>query len=454
MNGAPWIAFPFRLVVVTAGICAASSMHLLNVAGVDTWLERLELDQMDFSVNTAPPDKLRLIYIGQGDTLPKVNGSFADEGARQLWRREHAHLLQALGNAPRLVAFDLNFPAPNDAKENQQASDEFAKAVREARTRVIVGAELNEQGLPQLIDSLKGAEWGLTQVGGLRLEHGQSKALIRRYVLARSQVPVGTPLVRQPAIPSLAVEMLLVDLSRPSTEPTSVALDTGKSELVLFSGSTELKRISCDIEPEIRNSGDRMPRLLATIPLHYPRTPEFVEEKYAQVLQRLSRVAADYRDKVVLLGARIEGEVAAEEGGELVVLAPKPDERAPAYGYQVHASVYSDLLLDTYPRRLRGVWQLLMLLVLGFLSGVGRKILPKSDVEVDTKILGKRNVPIGLLILTGVYAVIVWLFCRSAFIVFDVAYGALAVVASYFLCGSVLIRDRKIGRRGLNDSPG
>jgi len=136
------------------------------------------------------------------------------------------------------------------------------------------------------------------------------------------------------------------------------------------------------------------------------------------------------------------------------VLAPKPDERAPAYGYQVHASVYSDLLLDTYPRRLRGVWQLLMLLVLGFLSGVGRKILPKSDVEVDTKILGKRNVPIGLLILTGVYAVIVWLFCRSAFIVFDVAYGALAVVASYFLCGSVLIRDRKIGRRGLNDSPG
>lgn len=443
LNRTPASAFAFRLVVMTLGIYVASFVHLLNAVGLDDWLERLQLEQMDYSVNTAPPDGLRLIYIDEKDTLANVPGDFTDEGTRQLWRREHAKLLRALGNAPRLVAFDFNFPEPNDKAENRQADSEFGKAIREARMRVLVGAELNENSLPQLADSVKPAEWGLTQIGGFRLEHGQSRALVRRYVLAKSQFPAGSAVGRQPAIPSLAVKMLQTHLSRPVAEPTSVELDPGKRELILLSGSTELKRIFCDIELERQSPERPSPHLLATIPLHFPRVPDFNEEKYAQVLQRLSRAATDYKDKTILIGARINKEVAPSEGGELVMLSLKPEERS-AYGYQVHASVFSDLFQDSYPRRLSAVWQIFILLLLGLVSGVGRTRLPSSDIEVDTKIIGKRKFPIGLLILLGVYAALVWVFYRSAFIVFDVGYGALVVVTAYYLCGSVLIGHSKL----------
>lgn len=438
LNAAPARSFAFRLALVTLGVYLAAFTHLLNAAGVDDWLERWQLEQMDYSVNTAPPKDLRLIYIDESDTLENVKGTFADEGTRQLWRAEHAKLLDALANAPLLVAFDLIFPPPDDQAEYKQADDKFGTAVRGARTRVLVGAELNEKNQPILSASVKGAEWGLTQIGGFRLEHGQSKELVRRYVLARSQLPDGSVSGWQPATPSLAVKMLLVKLSRSRSGPTSVTLDPAEKEVVLLVGSAELGRISCHIDLE---AGPH-PHLLATIPLHFPRKPAFDEENYKLVLQHLSRVATDYQDKIILIGAQISKEVAPTEGGEVVTLSPEPDERI-AYGYQVHASVFSDLAQDTYPRWLGDFWKFVVLLVLGFVSGAGRAKLPKSDVEVDTKIFGTRNVPIGLLSLLGMYAVVVWVFYRSAFILFDAGYGALSVLLSYFLCGSVLMGRRK-----------
>jgi CHASE2 domain-containing sensor protein len=436
LNNTPWRSFFIRLLLITLAVYLAAWTHALNVAGIDDWLERSQLERMDYSVNTAPPDKLRLIYIEESDTLENVNGTFADEGARKLWRRQHARLLRALADAPRLVAFDMVFDPTLDPAEYKQADAEFGAAIREARTRVIVGAEVDENSRPKLIDSVKNAEWGLAHSGGFRLERGQSKSMVRRYVLAQSTLPAGSAADPQPAIPSLAVKMLLTDLGRLRTEPKSVQMDQGKRELILFSGTMEVKRISCDFELESHSPGSA-PRLLATLPLHYPRTPEFSEEKYTQVLQRLSRAATDYRDKIVLIGAQLNKEVAVSTGGEKVLLTPDPDGRF-AYGYQVHASVFSDLLQDTYARRLRGRWQFLVLLFLGFLAGVGGKVLPKTDVEVDTKIFGTKPLPIGLVILFVIFFAVVWVFYRSAFVLFDLGYGVLAVGISYYLCGRAL----------------
>jgi len=436
LNNSPWRSFFIRLLLITLFVYLAAWTHALNVAGIDDWLERLQLERMDYSVNSAPLDKLRLIYIEESDTLENVNGTFADEGVRQLWRRQHAKLLHELADAPRLVAFDMVFPHPLHQAENQQADAEFGKAVSEARTRVIVGAEVDENNQPDLADSVKNAKWGLTQIGGFRLERGQSKGMVRRYVLAQSSLPAGRAADPQPAIPSLAVRMLLTDRSRSSPEPTSVKMDQGKKEVILFSGTTELGRISCDIELESHSPGSTA-RLLATLPLHYPRTPEFSEEKYTQVLKRLPAAATDYRDKIILIGAQLNKEVAASTGGEKVILSPDPD-RQPAYGYQVHASVFSDLSQETYARRLSGRWQFIVLLLLGFLAGIGGKVLPKTDVEVDTKIFGTKPLPVGLVILFVIFFAMVWVFYRSEFVLFDVGYGLLAVGISYYLCGRVL----------------
>jgi CHASE2 domain-containing sensor protein len=441
LNNTPWRSFFIRLAVITLIVYLAAWTHALNIAGIDDWLERSQLERMDYSVNTAPPDNLRLIYIEETDKLENVNGDFSDESVRQLWRRQHAKLLRALADAPHLVAFDMVFDTTLDAAEYKQADADLGAAIREARTRVIVGAEVDEKSRPKLIDSVKSADWGLAHSGGFRLERGQAKGMVRRYILAQSTLPAGTAADPQPAIPSLAVRMLLTELGHSRSEPKSVQMDQGKRELILFSGAAEVKRISCDFELESHSPGSA-PRLLATLPIHYPRTPEFSEEKYALVLKRLSGAAAEYRDKIVLIGAQLNKEVSGSTGGEKVLLTPDPEGRF-AYGYQIHASVFSDLSQDTYARRLRGPWQFLVLLFLGSLAGIGGKILPRTDVEVDTKIFGTKPLPIGLVILFVIFFALVWVFYRSAFVLFDLGYGVLAVGIAYYLCGRALGGHRR-----------
>lgn len=438
LNNTPWRSFLIRLVLITVVVYLAAWMHALNVAGIDDWLERSQLELMDYSVNTAPPENLRLIYIEETDKLENVNGDFSDESVRQLWRGQHAKLLRALADAPHLVAFDLIFDPALDPAEYKQADAEFGGAVRESRTRVIVGAVVDDNGQPNLIDSVKSADWGLAQSGGFRRELGQSSSMVRRYILAQSKLPPAwAPMNPQPAIPSLAVRMLLTELGRLRSEPTSVALDQSRRELILFSGNLEVKRIACDIEPEIHNPGSAPPRLLATLPIHYPRTAAFSEERYSQVLLKLSRVATDFRDKIILIGAQLNKEVGASTGGEKVLLTSDANGRF-AYGYQIHASVLSDLLQDTYARRLRGRWQFVVLLLLGFLAGIGGKVLPRTNVEVDTKIFGTKQLPIGLVILFLIFFAIVWFFYRSTFVLFDLGYGVLVVGIAYYLCGRAL----------------
>lgn len=438
LNATPHQAFAVRLVLVVAGVFFASYTHLLNVVGIDTWLERLQLEQMDYSISSKTAKDLRLLYIDETDKLKDAEAGFEDEAARQLWRGEYARLLTTVGDVPRLVTFDLTFPNTNSDDATRQADEAFGNSVRDARAPVIIGAELNDQGAPELTDSLKTAQWGLAAIGGFRLEHGQGKAAIRKYALARSTLPASSTIGSVPAIASLAVKML--QLLNPAHMNAALQIDTDSKEVVLLSGTTVLKRISCDLELEESAS----PHWIATMPLHYPRVSQFKEEKFQQVLKRLPALANEYRSRVLLIGARLNKEATPGEQGEKVMLSADQN----AYGYQVHASVFSDLLEDVYPRRLGNFWIMLVLFVLGILAGLGRARLPNAQIEVDTKIIGTRNLPLGLLILLVFYACVAWLFYRSSFILFDVGYGILVIVASYYICGSVLAKDPKVSRKG------
>jgi hypothetical protein len=426
-----WLWLIVCVLAITVGLYLLSYVHLLNIVGLDDWSERQQLKAMDYSMGAATSEDLALIYIDE--TQPSKEETDHDRQAR---RADHARLLDALGAAPKLVAFDLTFPPPDDDAKIKKADTAFGNAVRTAKTRVIVGAVPDGQGASGLSDSLRQAEWGLTVVGGLRLEYGQPKGFVRRYILAQSQFPRGSTSGPQPATPSIAVAMLMSILSGSSTNPRHVTLDSDKKELVLLSGSVELKRISCDIEPQAPPAHGTM----ATMPFRFARSLAFKDdEDYSQVLQHLSRVAHDYKGKVLVIGVRNNKDAQPNGEGERVVLAPEEEKRDPAYGYQVHASVFSDLLNDTYPRRLGGFWHFVILLVSGFLASLGWMIgFPKLEWEIEIPKLGKVKVPFGLLAIWVLYFFVVWLLFRWFFFVFEVAYGVLAIWIFYYLGRLVL----------------
>jgi hypothetical protein len=412
LKASPRARFALRLAGVTLLVSLASFMKLLNLLGIDDWLERLQLDQMEYSVAALPADSLRLLYIEGTDKLDDEKGTFDDE--KQLWRRQHARFLRALGNGPKFVAFDLTFESPNDADEYKKANEEFVRAVHGTATRILLGANLRDDDTPDLFDAFKGIEWGWVRVGGGRLERSARSEYLRKYVLARSKLPANVAVSPEPAFPSLAVMMRIAETSPKA--PATARLDTRSRQLILYAGGKEVDRISCDIESD--HTGHR----IATIPLRYTKRRFAEDHRYADQFKRLSSLSKEFEGSILLIGARVNE--------ERFDIAPE----ITAYGYQLHASVFSDLSWKRYPRSLPGWAQVTVLLLLGLIAGIGRSTLPKSEIEVDTKIAGKRKVPAGLLVLLAVYAVVVWIFYRSAFVLFDVGYGAIAVIAAYYLC--------------------
>lgn len=248
LNSIPrWLWLVVCVLAVAVGLHLLSYVHLLNIVGLDDWCERQQLKAMDYSMGAATSEDLGLIYVDETQASKEET-----DHDRQSRRADHARLLDALGAAPKLVAFDLTFPPPDDDAEIKKADTAFGNAVRTAKTRVIVGAVPDGKGAARLSDSLRQAEWGLTAVGGLRVEYGQPKGFVRRYILAQSQFPPGSTSGPQPATPSLAVKMLMSILSGNSTGPTHATLDTDRKELVLLSASVELKRIFCTSRRKLR----------------------------------------------------------------------------------------------------------------------------------------------------------------------------------------------------------
>ena len=178
VNGSPRRVFALRLIAVTLAVGLASFTRLLNVAGIDERLERLQLDLMDYSVNVPLPNNLRLVYINDNDVLDGEKETYVSRP--QYWRTQHAALLRNLANGPRFVAFDLRFGKPESDPRSQRATTELGNAIRDAPVRVLVGADLNDDGVPVPIEALKDADPALVNVGGFRLENGAESGIITR----------------------------------------------------------------------------------------------------------------------------------------------------------------------------------------------------------------------------------------------------------------------------------
>ncbi len=177
------------------------------------------------------------------------------------------------------------------------------------------------------------------------------------------------------------------------------------------------------------------------------KTFDDVSRSYYEVYKDLLQTQSErthsreprYQGKIVLIGAALndvgtEDKFLLSSGGK------------PVYGYQIHASVVSDLLLDTYPRRLRPGWQFGILLLLCVVGGTIR-LWHLAEVPVDIpkvrEWLGETKAPLALVILLVGYAVATLLLYHSAHLILDASYHVLGATLAFYWSGGILQRARR-----------
>jgi hypothetical protein len=231
--------------------------------------------------------------------------------------------------------------------------------------------------------------------------------------------------------------MVIAYRSQEISKPIRARLDIYARGIVLEAEAKVVETIRCDL----RRTDDGAGKLYyATIPLHL--SPDLdLQENYARPYTDIFGGAdlSEYADSIVLVGGRLEGK--REEGipGEIFAIEPGRE----VYGYQVHAGILSDLISGTYPRRLGPGAQYLLILALVAAAAAGRRFLSRADFEVPLPFVGKKGVPVAVLLLAGVYAIVIIQVYRSRFLVFQPGYDLLALAAGYYVCGRKLQRPEQ-----------
>jgi hypothetical protein len=77
-----------------------------------------------------------------------------------------------------------------------------------------------------------------------------------------------------------------------------------------------------------------------------------------------------------------------------------------------------------------------LLLVVGVLA---RVLLPKSEVKVPISMLKDFPIPLGLVIVAGIYIFTTVLLFRATHVLFDLGYQLLALVAGYYAIGRAFV---------------
>src|SRR5262249_46875625 len=111
----------------------------------------------------------------------------------------------------------------------------------------------------------------------------------------------------------------------------------------------------------------------ALIPFAMPRFSEAARIAYQRAL-KTSPQSGDFRGKIVFVGSEIPSEKRTAHG-----TIPS----AGLYGYEVQAGIASDLLNDSWLRRLTSTQELIALCILAVVTVIARRFLPKTDIDLD-----------------------------------------------------------------------
>jgi CHASE2 domain-containing sensor protein len=410
--------------------------RLLNIVGLDNVLEQQLLSVASYTTDRAKLDSMRLIYIDEKDN-GKLGG-YGESTSRQRWRAEHARLLYALEAAgARAVAFDLVFPPA--VTDSIDANHAFATALAEVRargkTRVLIGYDPAAD-----FDAVIGAVYPRDETGYAAVAHQPQGSPGARFLtsvlLAESEVSqvggVETESIVRPLPMGLA---LYLAMRATAAGPVTPWIDAGRRQVTFTPADAARPPVTVDIRDCTRASlscplgqGAVLHRR-ALLPVWMGDASGFIERSYASVALQPG-LGADYAGKIVLVGART-----AEER---VVVGPDTPGGT-VWGYQVHARVLADLLSDSYLRRPSARVVFAALLVLAALGVVARLALPRLELDVTLPWLGKRPMPLGLLLVAGAHGFVLVELLREQHLLTDIGYQWLALVAGYYLASRPLL---------------
>ena len=416
---------------LTVLIYFAQWVHLLNLIGIDTALERQFLTLSSHTVDRAAIDKLRVIYIDEKNNGPL--GAFDDPISRQKWRAQHAKLLVALENAgASVVAFDITFgPSVSDYLAETQDFARTIAAVRErGKTRVLIGYGSDPDVDHDILQAMPCEDMGLVQIARQPRDtdgkHALTSALVADASVQRT-ADTDNALLRRPLPMGLAMLLAARTSAGEIVEP---GIDAGRRQVVFFGNAKDLRPITVDVRDVAgapsncaADGAQFATRRLALLPVWMGDGSPFIERSYASVVLQ-PQLSEDYQGKVVLIGARVAEDLVAvgpETGGGTV------------WGYQVHARVLADLWSETYLRHVDEHWvflTLFLLLVIGVAAGLA---LPKTEINTNVPWIGSTPIPLGLLLVAGIHAFILIQLLRYRYVLYDIGYQWLALIAGYYV---------------------
>ena len=397
-----------KILVVVLGAavitCVLLNLRVFNFLFIEDWFEARAVNHMSNFVGRGPfdPDvKIVLIREKQHEGLAPWGDS--DRKHRQFF----SQLIRAMTTAQaKVLAFDVAFDG-NSAEFDQ----EFGKAVADARASgltVIVGAERYANGkiTPEIPAAFNQPKWGLITVGAYQ-GNEESQGPIRAIKLAEMDVANGSALV--PSLP------LRIVMDSQAFEPE---LQEEWNRLLLYSDHAKQK-------------------LSETIPLERGKYL-FIDQASPSDLNSATvdaqRIFEDfnnpdvlrknYQNAIVLVGYEMGESKDVLAGGKRL-------------GVQLHATAVSNILRQVFIYRLYLFYSYAIIVVMALLAllmdtPVGKRLKFTVEVRIPWTDI-KVNVPLGLVIMGGVYLIIAILTFMVWRIYLDVPYHLAALCLSYFL---------------------
>ena len=422
-------------------------VHFFNQFGIDDWLERRFLQYASPSVNVDQATDVRIVRIRQENG---ELGEFAHDSVdNAAWRDEHALLLRKLaaadGVGARVVAFDLYFSSAGTEFDAATAAllSEIANVQETGRTKIVLGYNRRRRTDESLAAALRESELGLVNIrrstSNITGDNYLTRVLLAE--VAITQTAVGN---QERVVSPLPLPLAIFVASQQQEKgPALVQVDALRGELTLTWERAEPTVIAVEIESclpagcadqdEDEFAGATLIHR-ASLPFWVRSASTFDVQSYSDVLAS-GELGRDYADRVVIVGA--------ETDEEKIALGPgAPSDTI--YAYHVLARVVADLLHDTYPRRAGAALQLAVIVILVLSGSVARRYLPIETIKVPLPLVKDTPLPVGVAIVGAAYLLLAFGVFRAQYLLFDLAYHALALAGGYYVVPALM--KRRIGR--------
>jgi CHASE2 domain-containing sensor protein len=394
----------FAYAATTGLVFLASWTGLLNLLGVDDWMERRFLAHVRRYLH--PPRVEDVVLVRGADD----GGPFGKPGPA--WRRHYADMVKLLSEAgARVIVFDLYFEDPSE----HDAS--LVEAIRQAegrRTAVVLGARSFRQGgtspRPNISPVLADLPvcWGT--LGG---DAAQRRIELGRPLEGAAPSHPSLRVEALPVVPSLALQAVM-QYDAQGDRPASARLRLGEDVVEVQAGARR-RRI-----PVLDS------RLGFIVDVAAPSA--FWSPSYQSVLTRSGdpKAVADVAGKIVVIGFETPEEVWSDADGRA------------RYGMEIQASAIAQILGGSFLLRPRAAAQYGSILLTGAVGWLLRTRLAlfRRSFKLSLPAMGRPvEINPAFLVFLAAYALLAFAACKVWRMVPRISYDLAALFLTYLAVG-------------------